>query len=99
MRFANGIRDVISGRRKNSNVWAYLDYTPDDLIKRFEGLFTKGMSWDNMHLWHIDHIKPKASFNYTTTYCEDFKKCWALNNLQPLWARDNLRKSKKEMEV
>jgi len=41
---------------------------------------------------HIDHIKPVASFNYTTTECVDFKKCWALKNLQPLWATDNLSK-------
>jgi len=26
---------------------------------------------------------------------EDFKKCWALNNLQPLWAKDNLNKRDK----
>jgi len=56
---------------------------------------SKEYSWDNMDEWHIDHIRPVSSFNFTTTECEDFKKCWALNNLQPLWAADNMNKGNK----
>ncbi len=56
---------------------------------------SKEYSWDNMDDWHIDHIRPVSSFNFTTTDCEDFKKCWALNNLQPLWAKDNMSKGDK----
>ena len=29
---------------------------------------------------------------------EDFKKAWALSNLQPLWAIDNLKKGTKLMQ-
>ena len=94
-RLSIGIRRVVNGKYKYSNVWSYLDFTPDDFRKRFEGLFKGGMSWDNMGVWHIDHIRPVASFNYTTTECEDFKKCWALENLQPLWAADNYSKGNK----
>ena len=67
-------------------------YTKQDLYEHIESLFTDGMSWERFDEIHIDHIRPVASFNYTTTDCEDFKKCWALENLQPLWATDNLSK-------
>jgi hypothetical protein len=51
------------------------------------------MSWQNQGQWHIDHIKPLSQFDLT-----DFKQLQeACNykNLQPLWAKDNLRKSNK----
>lgn len=80
---------------KNNRTFAILGYSKGELKERFETLFAEGMSWDNMSEWHIDHIRPVSSFNFTTTDCEDFKKCWALDNLQPLWAIDNLRKSNK----
>ena len=51
------------------------------------------MNWDNYGQWYIDHIIPKAAFNITSPYCDDFKKCWALDNLQPLWAENNIKKS------
>ena len=55
------------------------------------------MTWDNYGKfgWHIDHIKPINTFNITDQYCDDFKKCWALANLRPLWWKDNLIRSKK----
>ena len=42
--------------------------------------------------WHIDHITPQSAFNITSAECEDFQKCWALENLQPLCALKNIRK-------
>jgi len=80
---------------KGGKTFTLLGYTGEELAKHLESQFTDGMSWDNMKDWHIDHIRPIASFNYTTTECEDFKKCWALNNLQPLWATDNISKGDK----
>ena len=70
-------------------------YTKQELFEHIESLFTDGRSWERFDEIHIDHIRPVASFNYTTTDCEDFKKCWALENLQPLWAKDNCRKGSK----
>lgn len=53
------------------------------------------MTWNNHSLkgWHIDHIKPCASFDLTDP--EQQKECFHYTNLQPLWAEDNLRKSDK----
>ena len=59
--------------------------------------FTKGMSWKNYGKWHIDHIIPidyfvkKCNFSLTKTQ----KKCFNYNNLQPMWAIDNLQKGSK----
>jgi hypothetical protein len=60
--------------------------------KHLESQFKEGMSWDNHGLkgWHIDHIKPCASFDLTDI--EEQKKCFNYSNLQPLWAIDNLKK-------
>jgi len=51
------------------------------------------MTWDNYGTWHIDHIRPDSWFHYDSVNHEDFKKSWMLDNLQPLWAKDNLMKS------
>ena len=72
-----------------------LDFSLEELTTHIESLFKGGMSWSNYGEWQLDHIRPVSSFNYTTTDCADFKKCWALENLQPLWARDNMSKGNK----
>ena len=81
--------------KKGNKTFRLLGYSKYKLKDHLESQFTDGMSWDNIGEWHIDHIRPVASFNFTTTECEDFKKCWALNNLQPLWAFDNMSKGDK----
>ena len=50
------------------------------------------MNWQNHGAWHIDYILPVSSFSFTKPEDKDFLKCWALDNLQPLWAADNIRK-------
>ncbi len=67
-------------------------YTIIDLKKHLEKQFTDGMTWENYGKWHIDHVKPICKFNINSVDCEDFKTCWSLDNLQPLWAIDNLKK-------
>ncbi len=62
-----------------------------------EAKFKVGMSWDNHGEWHIDHIKPCASFNLLNE--EEQKKCFHYKNLQPLWADDNLSKGAKHIEI
>lgn len=71
-----------------------LGYTREDLISHLEKQFTKGMSWEKVlsGAVHIDHITAVSSFKVETVDCEDFRACWALANLRPLWAKDNLSK-------
>lgn len=60
-----------------------------------EKQFKTGMTWQNWtHTgWHIDHIKPLISFDLTKR--DEFLRACHYTNLQPLWAKDNLRKDRK----
>ena len=75
---------------KSKRTREYLGYGPEDLIPHLEKLFQPGMNWDNygLHGWHIDHVKPKSWFKM-----EDIKECFALENLQPMWAKENMSKN------
>jgi hypothetical protein len=86
------IKNSKSGRRWESLV----GYTIDQLKEHLERQFSPEMSWDNYaSYWEIDHRIPKSSFKYTSYEDEEFKKCWGLNNLQPLQKGINRRKSNK----
>jgi len=66
------------------------------LIKYLEKKFEEGMSWENYGKeWHIDHKLPISKFNFKTTDDPDFKICWSLKNLQPMWAKENMSKNNK----
>jgi len=68
-------------------------YSPEEFVQHIESLWQEGMSWANHGDWHIDHIKPISAF--IKEGVQDPAVINALNNLQPLWAQDNLRKSSK----
>jgi len=81
---------------KQGNHWENLvGYTLQELIPHLENLFKPDMSWENMGKWHIDHIRPISSFDFNSYNDPEFKQCWALKNLQPLWASENLSKGAK----
>jgi len=65
-------------------------FTTLELMGHLEAQFKEGMSWDNYgrNGWHIDHICPISSFKFTSYNDKDFKECWSLENLQPLWERE-----------
>ena len=65
----------------------------EELITHLESKFIEGVTWENYGDWHIDHIRPCASFNLEDP--EEQKKCFHWTNLQPLWAADNIRKGDK----
>jgi hypothetical protein len=91
------IRSLKNG--KNGTHWEDLvNYTLQDLTSHLEKRFKTGMTWDNQGKWHLDHIRPISSFNFSSYKDEEFKQCWALCNLQPLWAKENQRKSNKTIE-
>lgn len=77
-----------------------LGYTVDDLKKHLISLFTSGMTWGKFLSGEIqfDHKIPKYRFRYKSVRDPKFKECWSLDNLQPLWAKDNLTKHTKTME-
>lgn len=75
----------------NKSVFDLIPYTIEELRLHLESQFQPGMTWANYgkNGWEVDHIMPDCSFEYSSASDSDFKKCWALNNLQPLWAKDN----------
>jgi len=83
--------------KNNKSTFSFLPYTIDNLKEHLEKQFTENMTWENygLHGWHIDHIKPDSLFNYKSVEDKEFQECWALKNLQPLWAHDNLSKGNK----
>lgn len=94
---SNNIRSSVCAGSKGQRHWETLvGYTTEKLMKHLERQFTKGMTWENYgpH-WHIDHIIPVSAFNFSTPEDYDFKRCWALKNLQPLLKAENLRKNDK----
>lgn len=88
VRIGESLRGMKAGRSWESLV----GYTVDDLMAHLESLFLDGMSWENRSEWHIDHIIPKSWFDYDSPDCDEFRACWALSNLQPLWAVENMSK-------
>ncbi len=74
---------------KNSKSARLIGCTWDVLESQFKSLFTKGMSFDNLGEWEIDHIIPIAlasNENHVKVLCHH-------HNLQPLWKDDNAKKA------
>jgi hypothetical protein len=92
-RILGAIRDKKSGRSWESLV----GYTLGDLMQNLESKFQPGMTWDNYGKkgWHIDHIRPVDAFEFESLTDDQVRECWALSNLQPLWAHDNFTKGAK----
>ena len=58
-----------------------------------ENKFEQGMSWSNYGEWHVDHIRPCASFDLSQK--DQMLECFNWRNLQPLWASENISKGSK----
>lgn len=97
-RLAARTRTAVWTCLKEANVAKYrstfdlLGYTLSELINHLEPLFASGMTWENYGEWHVDHKRPMSSFKFESHDDSEFKECWALSNLQPLWGPDNLSK-------
>jgi len=78
-----------------------LGYTKEQFAKHIERQFTHGMSWERLLNGeiHIDHIVPVSSFNIVTADDPDFKACWGLSNLRPMWALENQKKQAKVLTL
>lgn len=95
------MRHSLKGKKQGRSWESLVDYTLAELVAHLERQFTKGMSWDNYGLgngkWHIDHIIPVTAFSFESETDPDFKACWGLPNLRPMWGSDNIRKSNKRV--
>jgi hypothetical protein len=77
---------------KLSSILILLDCSIEQLKQHLQSKFQLGMSFNNYGKWHIDHIIPCARFNFSKL--SEQKKCFNYKNLQPLWAEENLSKSR-----
>jgi len=96
--------------KKGESILKYLPYSIDELKKHLEKQFESWMNWDNQGIhnakiydeanpktwtWNIDHIIPQSKLPYTSMEDDNFKKCWALENLRPILSKTNLEKGNK----
>lgn len=75
-------------QNKPTDTQTLLGCTWEEAKARFESLFQEGMNWSNHGEWHVDHIRPVASFGPDELHLMNH-----ISNLQPLWAKDNILKS------
>jgi hypothetical protein len=95
--FRTAIYQVLkeSNVEKNKHYFDVLQYTPEELMVHLESQFKDSMNWDNYGFWHVDHKLAITHFNIQEMGDEEFMRCWSLENLQPMWAEENIRKSNK----
>lgn len=98
-RLSGQLRYCLSTGKGGKTTEALLGYTIEELRAHLERQFLKGMSWENMGAWHVDHIVPLASFTITDSSDPELRRAWALPNLRPLWADDNVRKGAKRVSL
>ncbi|MDN6292249.1 MAG: hypothetical protein L0J35_04160 [Tetragenococcus halophilus] len=84
---------AVKNNRKSAKTIELIGCSTEHLKHHLEKQFKEGMSWENYGEWHIDHIMPCASFDFSKP--EHQKECFNYMNLQPLWAEENIRKSDK----
>lgn len=96
--------------KHNSSILKYLPYSIQELKQHLESKFEPWMNWNNWGIyravtwndndpntwtWQIDHIIPQSALVYHSMEDDNFKKCWSLNNIRPLSAKENILKSNK----
>jgi hypothetical protein len=84
---------------QTSTIWDEIQkqcgYNEHDLVKHIEDQFGPRMSWDNHarstqgFRWEVDHITPRSQLRYDSFSHPNFKKCWSLDNLRPIDAKEN----------
>mgnify|MGYP001820701080 CR=1 FL=1 len=89
----NRIYDAVKNNTKSKRTMELLGCSIEYLKQYLFEQFQDGMSWDNYGEWHIDHIRPCASFDLSDP--KQQQACFHYTNLQPLWAIDNLKKQDK----
>ena len=99
-RISAAMRKAIRQEKAGRHWEELVDYSLDDLIKRLKSTMPEGYTWEDDfvmgdNVLHIDHVIPMSAFNFGSAEDIDFKRCFALDNLQLLPAIDNMHKSGK----
>jgi hypothetical protein len=86
------IRQALKFYKTSATASKLLGCTVAEFRAHLESQFKPGMTWTNWTRdgWHIDHIRPLASFDLTKA--SERSKAFHWRNHQPLWWRDNLSK-------
>ena len=100
LRMSSSISHSLKGNKKGRHWESLVGYTANDLIKRLKKMLPKNYTWQDYleAKLHIDHIIPISAFNFTKPEQIDFQRCWSLENLQLLPARENIVKKDKLTE-
>ncbi len=94
-RMSCAIRESLNGGKRGRHWEDVVGYTLEELEAHIGARFTEGMTWASFKEGEIeiDHVLPKELFSFETEQDPQFKACWAISNLQPLWGRDNAIKN------
>jgi hypothetical protein len=91
-RLRRRIREAFKGIRKSTSTWKLIGCDLDWLLAWLEVQLKSGMTWENYgSVWHIDHVRPFASFPDLTDPAQQ-RLCCHWTNLQPLFAAENISK-------
>lgn len=93
------VSQVLNRYVRKTEIWELLGYSLNDFMGHIEKSFEDGMSWGNFGEWEIDHIIPKAFFQFSSSNDVEFKMCWRLENIRPLWKRENKQKNNNKLLV
>lgn len=91
MRISSSVRNSLGRSRLGTSWIKFLDFSAADLHIHLERRFTEGMTWERFMAGEIeiDHIIPMSFFRPSAVDSVEFRMCWNLKNLQPLWRLDN----------
>jgi hypothetical protein len=90
-RMSQSVRSALLGAKRKCKWENLLGYSVADLKRHLESQFTEGMTWEKFFGGgiHIDHITPRMNFSYSSPKNSQFRECWALSNLRPIWPKQN----------
>lgn len=91
MRVSSSVRNSLGRSRLDTSWIKLLDFSAADLHSHLERQFTEGMTWERFMAGdiEIDHVIPVSFFRPKEVDSVEFRMCWNLKNLQPLWRLDN----------
>lgn len=93
-RINEAVRRALNGGKRSYRL-KDIDFDVDKYMAHMESLWQPGMTWENYGKgpgkWVRDEIKPMCAFDMSDP--EQARECMRLENLQPLWWEDNLKKA------